>query len=66
MKYLWQKKITPGGGDPMKEILLIVSLAAVLVYGDSVMKKIDTFLEKNQMAISREDTDDSTDTDEIL
>lgn len=50
----------------MKEILLIVSLAAVLVYGDSVMRKIDTFLEKNQMAISREDTDDSTDTDEIL
>lgn len=42
----------------MKVIFLIVSVVAVLVYGDSVMKKVDAFLEKNQMAISREDTED--------
>ena len=42
----------------MKVIFLIVSVIAVLVYGDSVMKKVDAFLEKNKMAISREDTED--------
>ena len=42
----------------MKVIFLIVSVIAVLVYGESVMKKVDAFLEKNQMAISREDTED--------
>ena len=42
----------------MKVIFLIVSVIAVLVYGDSVMKKVNAFLEKNQMAISREDTED--------
>ena len=42
----------------MKVIFLIVSVIAVLVYGDSVMKKVDAVLEKIQMAISREDTED--------
>ena len=42
----------------MKVIFLAVSAIVVLVYGDSVMKKVDAFLEKNQVAISREDTED--------
>ena len=42
----------------MKVIFLVVSVIAVLMYGDAVMKKVDAFLEKNQVAISREDTED--------
>lgn len=34
----------------MKELLLIPAILAVFVYGDYIMKKIDTFLEENQRA----------------
>lgn len=34
----------------MKELLLIPAIFAVFIYGNYVMKKLDTFLEENQRA----------------
>lgn len=41
----------------MKMIFLVVSVFAVLVYGDHIMRQVDDFLEKNQEEIRKEGDD---------